>query len=262
MEIKKLSVKELKKIIEKLDKEKYIEFAEKLNKDSRNTVKEMAQQLYSHYNKYKIEYSRIEKMKEFEERLYEKGVSLIAGIDEVGRGPLAGPVVTAAVVLPKDFFVLGINDSKKLTERKREELYALITEKAIDIGIGIVDNRAIDEMNILNATKLAMKVAVERLKRKPEHLLIDALVLGELDIEQTGIVKGDEKSVSIAAASIVAKVTRDRMMVNYHKKYPFYNFQSNKGYGTREHYEGLESNGPCEIHRKSFLKNLLEEQSI
>ncbi|HVI41537.1 MAG TPA: ribonuclease HII, partial [Anaerovoracaceae bacterium] len=172
-----------------------------------------------------------------------------------GRGPLAGPVVAAAVILPDDFDVLGVDDSKKLSEKKREELYTLITEYAVSYGIGIIDNYIIDEINILEATKLAMKQAIEKLETKPEYILIDALTLKDVVIPQKGIIKGDSLSVSIAAASIVAKVTRDRMMVEYHQKFPHYAFEQNKGYGTKAHYEGIDGHGLCELHRRSFLKS-------
>jgi ribonuclease HII len=201
---------------------------------------------------------RLAEMKQMEEELYAEGIRYIAGIDEVGRGPLAGPVVAAAVVLPPDFSVLGVDDSKKLTGKRREELYILITECALAYGIGIVDNNVIDEINILEATKLAMKQAVEELSKKPEYILIDALTLKDVSIPQKGIIKGDSLSLSIAAASIVAKVTRDRMMDDYHKEYPHYAFDSNKGYGTKAHYEGIDCHGLCKLHRKSFLKSYIK----
>ena len=198
---------------------------------------------------------RLAEMKQIEEELYADGIRHIAGIDEVGRGPLAGPVVAAAVILPPDFSVLGVDDSKKLTEKKREELFVSITECALAYGIGVVDNHTIDEINILEATKLAMKQAVSALSETPDYILIDALTLKDVSIPQKGIIKGDSLSISIAAASIVAKVTRDRMMEAYHKEYPHYAFDSNKGYGTKAHYEGLDCHGLCKLHRKSFLKN-------
>ena len=208
---------------------------------------------------------RLEKMKEdlirmsrIEKSLYEDGydgktVRRIAGVDEVGRGPLAGPVVAAAVILPEDFDILGVNDSKKLTEKRREELYEKIMDTALAISIGMRDCRRIDEVNILNATKEAMADAVRNLNLRPDIVLIDALVLEDPEIPQMGIVKGDSKSISIAAASIIAKVTRDRMMVDYAEKYPGYAFEKNKGYGTKAHYEGLDRLGSCPIHRRSFL---------
>jgi len=203
---------------------------------------------------------RLAEMKQIEEELYAEGIRHIAGVDEVGRGPLAGPVVAAAVILPKDFAIPGVDDSKKLSEKKREELYSVITECALAYGVGIMDNDVIDKVNILEATKQAMRQALERLPVKPDYILIDALTLKDLEVPQRGIIKGDSLSVSIAAASIVAKVTRDRMMDEYHRKYPYYAFDQNKGYGTRSHYEGIEEHGICGIHRRSFLKNILGEK--
>ena len=204
-------------------------------------------------------------MQAYERDLRGQGLKLIGGVDEVGRGPLAGPVVTACVVLPEDFDVLGVDDSKKLSEKKREELFDKIHGRALAVGIGICDNNVIDEINILEATKKAMGQAVleadRQLQEKGlgnlEHILIDAVVLKDIEIPQTNIIKGDANSLSIAAASIIAKVTRDRMMVEYHQQYPYYAFDSNKGYGTKAHYEGIEARGITPIHRKSFLKNIL-----
>ena len=209
-----------------------------------------------------------------EEELHAEGYKYIAGVDEVGRGPLAGPVIAAAVVLPEDFDVLGIDDSKKLSEKKRNELFEIITQKAVAIGVGGVDEKTIDEINILQATKLAMKRAVEaceiKLREKlgsgetdsdPEghvidYILFDAMKIEDIDIQQESIIKGDAKVLAIAAASIIAKVTRDLMMVAYDNEYPGYAFAKNKGYGTKEHYEGLHAQGMCPIHRRTFLKNL------
>lgn len=190
-------------------------------------------------------------MKEFETELYNNGINFIAGIDEVGRGPLVGPVVTAAVILPKDFYDERINDSKKLTEKKRELLYDVIMENAISVGVGISSENVIDEINILNATKRAMLEAVNNLSVKPEHLLIDAVKL-DTDIPQTSIIKGDAKSESIAAASIIAKVTRDRMMIELDKIHPEYDFKHNKGYGTKKHIEAIRKYGIIKEHRKTF----------
>lgn len=190
-------------------------------------------------------------MKEFENELYESGIKYIAGIDEVGRGPLVGPVVTAAVILPRDFYDERINDSKKLTEKKRELLYDVIMENAVSVGIGISSEDMIDEINILEATKKAMIEAVNNLSVKPEYLLIDAVKLN-IDIPQISIIKGDAKSESIAAASIVAKVTRDRMMIELDKIHPEYDFKHNKGYGTKKHIEAIEKYGIIKEHRKTF----------
>ncbi len=190
-------------------------------------------------------------MKDYENELYEKGINLIAGIDEVGRGPLVGPVVTACVILPKDFYDERINDSKKLSEKKRNLLYNVIMESAISVGIGMSSEKVIDEINILNATKKAMIEAINNSKVKPEYLLIDAVKL-DIDIPQTSIIKGDAKSQSIAAASIIAKVTRDRMMYELDKIHPEYDFANNKGYGTKKHIEALYKYGVIDEHRKTF----------
>lgn len=209
---------------------------------------------------------KLVQMKKYENELYKKGISIIAGVDEVGRGPLAGPVVTCAIVLPKDFDVLGIDDSKKLSEKKREELYDIIIDKALAYGIGLCDNKLIDEINILEATKIAMAMSIDNANKMLEssdlglieHALIDAVKLQGIPCNQTNIIKGDASSISIAAASIIAKVTRDRMMVEYAKEYPYYAFEKNKGYGTKAHYEGIREHGITPIHRLSFLKNILE----
>lgn len=190
-------------------------------------------------------------MKEFENELYLKGINLIAGVDEVGRGPLVGPVVCAAVILPKDYEDNRINDSKKLTEKKRELLYDVIMENAISVGIGMSSNEVIDEINILEATKKAMKEAINNLSIKPEHVLIDAVKLN-MDIPSTSIIKGDAKSLSIAAASIIAKVTRDRMLIELDKEHPEYDFKNNKGYGTKKHIEAIYKYGVLKEHRKTF----------
>lgn len=190
-------------------------------------------------------------MKDFENELYNLGINLVAGIDEVGRGPLVGPVVACAVILPKDFYMEEINDSKKLSEKKREMLYSVIIENAISVGIGVKSEKVIDEVNIYEATKLAMIDAVNNLSVKPEHLLIDAMKL-DIDIPQTSIIKGDSKSESIAAASIVAKVTRDRMLDELDLVYPEYDFKNNKGYGTKKHLEAIKKYGVIDEHRRSF----------
>lgn len=190
-------------------------------------------------------------MLEYEENLYKEGYTLIAGVDEVGRGPLIGPVVCAAVILPVGYFDEGIKDSKKLSEKQREKMYEIIKRDAISIGIGIKDEKVIDEVNILEATKLAMKEAIDNLDVKPEHVLIDAVKL-DIDIPSTSIIKGDDKSESIAAASIIAKVTRDRMLNEMDREFPMYDLKKNKGYGTKKHIEALKTYGPCKYHRFSF----------
>lgn len=200
------------------------------------------------------ERARIETMKVYEKEYESHG--WICGIDEVGRGPLCGPVVASAVILPKDCQILYLNDSKKLSEKKREELYDVIMEQAIAVGIGMASPQKIDEINILQATYEAMRQAIAGLKVKPAVLLNDAVTIPGVDIPQIPIIKGDAKSVSIAAASIIAKVTRDRMMVEYDCMYPGYDLASNKGYGTKVHMEALRNVGPCEIHRRTFIKNI------
>ena len=192
-------------------------------------------------------------MRVYERRYRERGT--LCGIDEVGRGPLAGPVVAGAVILPEDCEILYLNDSKKLSEKKRELLYDEIMEKAIAVGIGAVSPERIDEINILQATYEAMRIAISRLSVRPDLLLNDAVTIPQVDIPQVPIIKGDAKSVSIAAASIIAKVTRDRMMVQYEDLYPGYEFASNKGYGSARHIAALKEIGPCPIHRRSFIKN-------
>lgn len=196
----------------------------------------------------------------FEENAVSKGFKTICGIDEAGRGPLAGPVYAAAVILPLGLEITGLNDSKKLSEKKREELFDVICEKAVDFSIGIADEKEIDEINILNATFLAMKRAVDGLKIKPDYALIDGNRYPRIDgVTEETIVKGDGKSMSVAAASILAKVSRDRYMLEIAEKYPQYCFEKHKGYGTKLHYEMLEKYGISPVHRKSFLKKLLGE---
>lgn len=190
-------------------------------------------------------------MLEYENELYEKGIELICGIDEVGRGPLLGPVVTAAVILPKGYYHPDIKDSKTLSEKKREKLYDIIMSDAISIGIGIVDEKEIDKINIYEATKVAMKMAIDNLDVKPEYVLIDAMKL-DIDIPSMSIIKGDAKSESIAAASIIAKVTRDRMIEAIDIEYPMYDLKNNKGYGTKKHIEAIKKYGPCKYHRYSY----------
>lgn len=203
-----------------------------------------------------LEKERLINMQRFELPLYGKGIKYIAGMDEVGRGPLAGPVVTCAIILKPDVLIEGVNDSKKVAESKREKLFDIITDNCFAYSIGMSSEKIIDEINILNATKKAMCEAVSNLDMKPEHVLIDAVNL-DLGIPVTPIIKGDALSISIAAASIVAKVTRDRIMGAYDEIYPEYGFKKNKGYGTAEHIEALKKYGPTPIHRLSFIKGIL-----
>ncbi|MBM7641987.1 ribonuclease HII [Streptococcus loxodontisalivarius] len=205
---------------------------------------------------------RLEQMLRYEKAAYQKGYQAIAGIDEVGRGPLAGPVVAACVVLPKNCKIQGLNDSKKIPKKKHEEIYEAVMARALGVGIGIKDNQVIDQVNIYEATKLAMMEAIANLEgqvKQPDYLLIDAMKL-DLPIEQESIIKGDANSLSIAAASIVAKVTRDRMMADYDKTYPGYAFSQNAGYGTKDHLAGLDNYGITPIHRRTFepIKSMKE----
>lgn len=196
----------------------------------------------------------------YENELWNDGINYIGGVDEVGRGPLIGPVVTACVILPKDFYLEGLTDSKKLTEKKREKYFDYIVNNCISYGIGIVDADVIDEVNIFEATKIAMKQAIDNCSIKPEHVLIDAMKL-ELDIPSTSIIKGDAKSISIAAGSVVAKVTRDRMMIELDKKYPMYGFKSHKGYPTKKHVEAIYQYGLIDGYRKTYspVKEYIKE---
>ena len=200
----------------------------------------------------KKEYN-LEEKKKFENELYLNGYKLIGGVDEVGRGPLAGPVVCAAVILPENCEIVGIDDSKKLTEKKRNELFDKIKEEAIAYNIEFVSEKEIDELNILNATKICMEKAINNLQVKPDIMLIDAVTGLKITCESKSIIKGDSVSYSIGAASILAKVTRDRYMESLDDKYPEYGFKKHKGYGTKQHMDKLREIGPCEIHRRSFI---------
>ncbi|WP_078547164.1 ribonuclease HII [Litchfieldia alkalitelluris] len=244
------SIKEISEELAKITDENH-----SLLKQLKNDTRKGVQQLLAKWKKIQQE-KRNDKelfiqMSQFEENLYSNGVKYIAGIDEVGRGPLAGPVIAAAVILPRDFYLPGLNDSKKLTELKREQLYVEIAQSALSIGVGIIDANKIDEVNIYQATKLAMKQAILKLSIKPDHLLIDAMQLS-IQIPQTSIIKGDSKSYSIAASSIIAKVTRDRLMKRLGMEYPQYGFEQNMGYGTSLHLEALQNYGVTDHHRRSF----------
>ena len=204
------------------------------------------------------EIERLNVLKEFENKLYSEGLKYIAGIDEAGRGPLAGPVVVGIAIMKPDSFIEGVNDSKKISEKKRELLYEQITNEAIDWSVGIVDQNEIDEINILNATKKALHMAITNLKIKPDRILVDALEhIDTCGIPYTSIIKGDAKVYSISVASIIAKVTRDRMMKEYDEIYPEYGFAGHKGYGTAKHIQAIKKYGPCPLHRKTFIKNFI-----
>ena len=231
-----------------------------LEQDSRSGVIQAIAKRKREIQKRIDEDERLEGMLAYEKECYARGIELIAGVDEVGRGPLAGPVVAAAVILPKACKIPGLNDSKKIPKYKHKEIYEAVLQNAIAIGIGIKDNHVIDQVNIYEATKLAMMEAIGQLEPQPQHLLIDAMRL-DLPIPQTSIIKGDANSLSIAAASIVAKVTRDQMMEEFDREYPGYDFAQNAGYGTAKHLAGLDKLGVTPIHRRSFepVKSICED---
>ena len=231
-----------------------------LEQDSRSGVIQAIAKRKKEIQKRLDEDERLEAMLAYEKECYARGMELIAGVDEVGRGPLAGPVVAAAVILPKACKIPGLNDSKKIPKSKHKEIYEAVFQNAIAIGIGIKDNQVIDQVNIYEATKLAMREAIGQLEPQPQHLLIDAVRL-DLPISQTSIIKGDANSLSIAAACIVAKVTRDQMMEEFDKEYPGYDFAQNAGYGTANHLAGLDKLGVTPIHRRSFepVKSMCED---
>lgn len=248
-ELKKIGV--IKEELQAAEETMLPSFITEYQKDERAGVQKLVQQAQKRLDNLAKERARIETLKKYE-REYE-ACGYICGIDEVGRGPLAGPVVAGAVILPKDCNILYINDSKKLSEKKREELYDIIMEQAVATGIGMVGPGRIDEINILQATYEAMREAIHNLSVTPDILLNDAVTIPEVPIHQIPIIKGDAKSISIGAASIIAKVTRDRLMVEYDKVMPEYGFTSNKGYGSKEHIEALKKYGPSPIHRRSFI---------
>ena len=252
------SIAQIRQEFEAADEREWEELFLLYAEDTRSGVRNLIERYRKKQAALAAERERLYAMRSFE-RKYE-GYELICGIDEAGRGPLAGPVVAGAVILPKDCEILYLNDSKKLSAAKREALYDEIMEKAVAVGIGAVSPERIDEINILQATYEAMRIAVSKLSVRPDLLLNDAVTIPQVDIPQVPIIKGDAKSVSIAAASIVAKVTRDRMMVQYEELYPGYEFASNKGYGSARHIAALKEIGPCPIHRRSFIKNFVSQE--
>lgn len=258
MELEKLSVKEIDKMLKEIHVLNYPQYIPQLLKDKRQSINKIGNRLKKAYEKYNEDYKRVMNLWKYEREIFQRGYNLVAGIDEAGRGPLAGPVVAAAVILPKDLFVEGINDSKQISKTKRETIYDIIQKEALGIGIGLVDNEVIDKINILNATKLAMKKALEKIQTPPQYVLIDALELTDINIKQTPIIGGDSKSISIAAASIVAKVFRDKAMEEYGVLYPDYDFDIHKGYPTAKHYEAIKKYGITPIHRKTFLKSMVK----
>ena len=250
-------IKELLATVKELDSPIFLE----LEKDTRSGVQKEISKRKKNIQVELDENLRLEKMLTYEKDLYKQGLTLIAGVDEVGRGPLAGPVVAAAVILPQGCKIKGLNDSKKIPKKKHLEVFQAVQNQALSIGIGIMDNQVIDQVNIYEATKLAMKEAISQLSLQPQHLLIDAMKL-DLPISQTSIIKGDANSLSIAAASIIAKVTRDELMKDYDSQFPGYDFSANAGYGTARHLDGIEKQGITPIHRLSFepIKSLVSSK--
>lgn len=252
------TIKEIKMILEKTEYEKIPESLNDFRADERAGVIQLVEQYEKKYERYQAELKRLDEM-----LLYERKYSsyhAICGIDEAGRGPLAGPVVAGAVILPKEWKPLYLNDSKQLSEKMREELYEEIMEHAIAAEVGVADAKRIDEINILQATYEAMRIAIQKLSVLPDILLNDAVTIPNITIKQIPIIKGDGKSLSIAAASIIAKVTRDRMMRLYDTLYPDYGFAKHKGYGCAAHIEVIKTKGASPIHRKSFIKNFIKEE--
>ena len=248
-------IAEIKEKLENADNNHRRELLEFYRSDERSGVQKLIAKFEKEEEKLKAEIARLEVMKQFEREYGHLGY--VCGIDEAGRGPLAGPVVAGAVILPTDCDILYLNDSKQLSEKKREMLYDEIMEKALAVGVGVVSPAVIDEINILQADYEAMRIALSQLSIKPAVLLNDAVTIPGVDIKQVNIIKGDAKSVSIAAASIIAKVTRDRLMAEYDKLYPEYGFASNKGYGSAAHIAAIKEIGPCPIHRRSFIGNFI-----
>lgn len=249
------TVKEIRMEFDSVPMEKWRELYEIYEKDERQGVRKLLEQCRKKEDRLEAEMLRMEQMTQYEKKYEHLGY--LCGIDEVGRGPLAGPVVACAVILPKNSKILYLNDSKKLTAAKREELYDVIMKEAVSVGLGMAGPGRIDEINILQATYEAMRQAVAQLSVRPQLLLNDAVTIPGIDIPQVPIIKGDAKSASIAAASIVAKVTRDRLMVKYDEALPEYGFASNKGYGSAEHIAALKKYGPSLIHRKTFITHFV-----
>lgn len=259
MDFSQMKAADVKAYLKGLSLDERVAHMEFLREDSRKSVRKFADQIEKELEKFEAELQRLEKLWAYERKAKATGHRVIAGIDEAGRGPLAGPVVAACVVLPEDHGLLGLDDSKKIPEARREQLFEQIYDRALAVGVGVADHSEIDQINILNATKEAMKRAISDTGTAPDYLLIDAVELKDVPVRQEPLIKGDSKSASIAAASIIAKVTRDRMIAEFAETYPGYELEKNKGYGTAAHYEGLRQQGPCPIHRLSFLKRFLEE---
>ena len=249
-------IAEIKALFQNAKEEQLQELIKHYGKDERSGVCSEVKKAQKKMDAIQKEYSRIENLKSYEKQygIYQ----YICGIDEVGRGPLAGPVVAGAVILPKDCHILYINDSKQLSEKKREELYDIIMEQAVAAAVGYASVERIDEINILQATYEAMRDAISKLQVIPDILLNDAVTIPKVEIKQVPIIKGDAKSISIGAASIIAKVTRDKLMVKYDEVFPEYDFASNKGYGSTKHIEAIRKYGPCPIHRRTFIGNFYQ----
>ena len=252
------TISEIKQELQTADEKTRAVLLETYRQDSRSGVVSLVRRFEKEAEKLERERERIEQMKMYEKKYDHLG--LICGIDEAGRGPLAGPVVAGAVILPADHEILWLNDSKQLSAKKREELYDIIMKEAVAVGVGYASPARIDEINILQATYEAMREAVCKLAVRPQILLNDAVTIPRMEIPQVPIIKGDAKSVSIAAASIVAKVTRDRLMEEYDKIMPEYGFASHKGYGSKNHIEAIKTYGPTPIHRMTFIKNFINEE--
>lgn len=251
-----MTVKEIKTAADTLPKEHYPQFIQQLLSDRRESVRKLALTLSKKLDRLEKEHQRLVQMFELEEYFRKQQVYRVGGVDEAGRGPLAGPVVAACVLFEENPFIEGMNDSKKLTEEKREIIFDQILSRSMAYGIGIADHHEIDALNILEATMLAMRRAIAACQTRPEFILVDGdQMIRQMDCPQKTVIQGDAKSVSIAAASILAKVTRDRLMKEMANRYPLYGFEKHKGYGTKEHRKALLKHGPCEIHRMSFLKN-------
>lgn len=258
----KTEIEEISKRFEVANETELKDLIARYEADERAGVRKIAEKHAKRYAALLKERERMHALFEYERYYYEQGYQVICGIDEAGRGPWVGPVVAGAVILPRDCDILYVNDSKKLSEAKREELYEVIKEKAVSWAVGSASEKRIDEINILQATYEAMREAISKLSPAPEVLLNDAVIIPKVDKPQVKIIKGDAKSATIGAASIMAKVTRDRMLVEYDKIYPEFQFAKNKGYGTKDHIEALRKYGPTPIHRRSFIKNYVEEGTI
>ncbi|MCX7774104.1 MAG: ribonuclease HII [Clostridia bacterium] len=257
----KLTIKALKERAEAMEAQEAFQWLKGLEEEYGETVKKLADKYYKRMEAVKAEHQRLQAMMSMEYEAYSEGYQFVAGIDEAGRGPLAGPVVAACAILPPGILLHKLNDSKKLSALQREQLFDQIREKALAYGVGIVDHETIDDINIYQATKKAMQLAIENMRIQPDYLIIDAVKL-PVPIPQKAVPKADANSVSVAAASILAKVTRDRIMDEMDKVYPEYGFAKHKGYCTEEHMKAIKENGLCAIHRRSFTKNFVQEEVL